>query len=131
MLFRSMIHKWEKVHNVKLRENESWDRLYQLWTDAEVCSICNIQLKTGNCADGRCLDHDHKTGYFRQICCRACNVGLDTSAHKDNKLGIKNITKTNTGSFMFQKVIKGVKYQKTLPTLEQAIAYKADFTKGK
>lgn len=122
-----MISKWDKVHNVKLRENETWDDLYKYWKDAKVCNLCNIQLTQGNHSSGKCLDHDHNTGYFRQICCRKCNSGYDMDCHKDNKLGIKNICKTKTGSYMFQKVIDGVKYQKTLPTLEEAIKYKEEF----
>lgn len=119
-----MIHKWINVHKIKLRENETWDEIYKNWSDATNCEICNIDLVRGNCINGKCLDHDHTTGYFRQICCRGCNSGYDVDCHTDNKLGIKNITKTKTGSYMFQKVINGVKYQKTLKTLEEAIEYK-------
>ena len=123
-----MIQKWKDVHLVKLRDNETWDDLYNLWNDAKLCNVCNVELKRGNRGDGKCLDHDHNTGYYRQICCRKCNSAYDIMCHKDNKLGIKNITKTSSGSYMFQKVIDGIKYQKTLPTLQEAIQYKIDFS---
>jgi len=124
---RIMIEKWEKVHNVKLRDNESWDDLYNKWDEASNCNVCKIELVRGNSRNGKCLDHDHETGYYRQILCRGCNVGYDISCHKDNRLGIKYITQTNTGSYMFQKTIKGVRYQKTLKTLEEAIQYRDNF----
>ena len=47
------------------------DELYDKYINTHCCDVCNKEFK--NSTD-RCLDHDHTTGEFRQILCRACNI---------------------------------------------------------
>ena len=46
------------------------DELYNKYINTHCCDVCNKDFK--NSLD-RHLDHDHETGAFRQILCRACN----------------------------------------------------------
>ena len=48
----------------------------------------------------------------------------NTKTRKNNKLGIKNITKTKCNTYRFKLVKNGIKYNKTFKTLEEAIEYR-------
>ena len=47
------------------------DKLYNKYINTHCCDVCNNEFK--NSLD-RHLDHNHDTGDFRQILCRACNT---------------------------------------------------------
>ena len=47
------------------------DELYNKYINTHCCDVCKIEFK--NSLD-RHLDHNHETGDFRQILCRACNT---------------------------------------------------------
>ena len=46
------------------------DELYKHYLNCSNCEMCSRSFK--NSYD-KCLDHDHSTGEFRFILCRACN----------------------------------------------------------
>ena len=54
---------------------EELDIIYDLYLHQELCYSCDcILTRNGdNSQDQACMDHDHTTHKFRQICCRACN----------------------------------------------------------
>ena len=70
---RIMITNW-KSYGIKLRDDEDWDSVYIQWFIQEKCVDCDCILTDGTEKGGRCLDHDHKTGFIRDIVCRRCNV---------------------------------------------------------
>lgn len=72
---KKLIHisLWKR-RNVKLRENETYDDLYNIYLNTTNCKDCNVLLVVGKrCKETKCLDHDHNTGYFRDIVCHSCN----------------------------------------------------------
>ena len=54
---------------------EELDIIYDMWLHQELCYSCDVKLTRNgdNSQDQACMDHDHTTHKFRQICCRSCN----------------------------------------------------------
>ena len=59
---------------IKLRPNEDWESVYLFYITCEECESCGIQLTRGRSSSSRCLDHDHSTGFIRDVLCNACNI---------------------------------------------------------
>lgn len=54
---------------------EDYNALHEEWLKQTNCELCNVELTTGkSCATRKCLDHNHKTGKFRNILCNYCNI---------------------------------------------------------
>ena len=49
---------------------DDYDNLYEVYIKTMKCGHCNKEFKNSH---DRCMDHDHYTGLFRKIVCRACN----------------------------------------------------------
>ena len=64
---------WKNL-GIQLRPNEDWLSVYLYWKTCEECENCGIQLTDGQASDSRTLDHDHSTGFIRNILCNACNI---------------------------------------------------------
>ena len=72
------ISNWKKS-GVKCDDfNGLYDKYISVWN----CEECNVELKEGNYKNKKCLDHNHKTGEFRNIICNRCNVNR---GFEDNK----------------------------------------------
>lgn len=55
--------------------SDDYEALYEKWKNTTHCEECNVELVGGNNgANRKCIDHDHKTGAFRNIICHICNV---------------------------------------------------------
>ena len=55
--------------------NDDYDMLYEKWKNTTHCEACNVELVEGNKGKHKkVIDHDHKTGAFRNIVCNSCNV---------------------------------------------------------
>jgi alpha-galactosidase/6-phospho-beta-glucosidase family protein len=69
------ISQW-KSRGIKLRPNEDWLSVYLFYITCEECENCGVELTTDryNTSTTRCLDHDHSTGFIRDVLCNACNV---------------------------------------------------------
>ena len=51
--------------------SNDFDTLYDLYINTDKCMYCE---KVFADSYDRCLDHDHKTGLYRAVLCRACNT---------------------------------------------------------
>ena len=55
--------------------SDDYDVLYTKWKETTHCEECDVELIEGNKGENKkTLDHDHKTGAFRNIVCNSCNV---------------------------------------------------------
>jgi hypothetical protein len=54
--------------------SNDYEALYNKWKDTSHCEECNVELIAGNGKNKKCLDHNHKTGVFRNIVCNRCNI---------------------------------------------------------
>ena len=55
--------------------SDDYDALHEEWLKQTHCEFCNVELTTGKpCLTRKCLDHNHKTGEFRNILCNYCNI---------------------------------------------------------
>ena len=121
-------HKTHTIHNyksydVKLRDGETYDMIYEKVQNTTHCELCNIELCDGLKPNGRCMDHDHGTGYFRYVLCRNCNGNYDKKLNKNNKLGHKWISIDGKPPYLyFRYKRKGFK-SKQSTSLTKLIAY--------
>tara|TARA_R100001594_G_scaffold113674_1_gene148545 strand:- start:309 stop:683 length:375 start_codon:yes stop_codon:yes gene_type:complete len=74
---RRRTHKkseWKCSYKVK----GNLDEIYDIWINATNCGYCNVKLTDDKKLKSttRCLDHNHTTGYMREICCHACNTKI-------------------------------------------------------
>lgn len=84
------ISNWKR-YGLICREGETYDDIYNYVMSVNNCELCNIELSNGASRyDCRCMDHNHETGYFRQVLCHNCNTKYDRKSHKLSK-------KTKTG----------------------------------
>ncbi len=91
------ISRWKKSVGLKLREGETYEMIYEKVYSTPNCQLCNVELCDGMKSNGRCMDHDHETGYFRKVLCRRCNAGYKRETQRNNKSGITGINMFENG----------------------------------
>ena len=66
-----VINNWKRRGVI----NDDFNSLYEYYLNCKFCEECEVELTIGyKSANRRCLDHDHKTGLFRNVLCNNCNV---------------------------------------------------------
>tara|TARA_R110001606_G_scaffold158946_1_gene302835 strand:+ start:132 stop:482 length:351 start_codon:yes stop_codon:yes gene_type:complete len=69
--------KLNRITNWKHRGviTDDFDELYEKYINTNNCEECNVELIHGMFGSNKkCLDHNHKTGQFRNILCQGCNL---------------------------------------------------------
>jgi len=61
------IRDWKKYGLIY----DDYNELYEVYIKTMNCQHCNKEFKNSK---DRCMDHDHITGLFRSIVCKACNT---------------------------------------------------------
>ena len=85
-------HNWNRL-GVKFDLLE-FEIIYNKYINSEYCELCNKEFLNRR---DRCMEHDHETGYFRNICCQKCNhLKADNANQKNNKSGYRGISKQKT-----------------------------------
>lgn len=78
---------------------DDFDKLYNYYINCWNCEKCGIELINGrHGANKKTLDHNHKTGEFRNVLCNTCNT---KQGHIDN-----NIVKLSNNEKMFKYRLK-------------------------
>ena len=70
---------------------DEFEEIYKQYIYSTNCELCGNKYKSRN---DRCMEHNHETGEFRNICCNSCNhLKSDKKMQSNNKSGHKYICK--------------------------------------
>lgn len=73
------------------------------------CELCNKQYKS---TKDRQLDHNHITGEPRNVICNRCNcMRIDRKINSNNKYSKNIYFNNNKNKFLFDKKVKGIRFQ--------------------
>tara|TARA_R110000796_G_scaffold25106_3_gene71169 strand:- start:355 stop:804 length:450 start_codon:yes stop_codon:yes gene_type:complete len=77
------VKNWKK-YGLVCRESETYKDIYYHVMSVNNCELCNVTF-SDDYKHQRSMDHDHETGYFRKVLCRACNANYKLSKPKTKK----------------------------------------------
>ena len=122
------IRNWMRIGLV-LREGETYKDIYAFVMSIDNCKICSVKFNNEVYSEKRCMDHCHRTGYFRQVLCMKCNKQFDRAIKSKTghrwispHIQRKNDRKNTTPYVIFQYARKGFK-PKGSTSLTKLIAY--------
>jgi len=116
-MYNKKIQKWKDRGLIAI----NYELIYDRWYYSSHCENCKCEYSNNNY---KSMDHDHKTGLFRNILCHSCNSNLNDS----NTSGTPNINwRNDRNCWRYTRVIKGKKYAKCSKDLEWLKNYKKEF----
>ena len=122
--YERTIYNWKKYGVIC----DDFNKLYEHHMSIDNCKLCKIEFNSDIRNQWRCLDHDHKTGLYRQTICHKCNRYFDTSISCRNITGHKNISfYTKRQDYVYEKMINGKRTKTYFKTLEEAVDFKNKF----
>jgi len=122
---RKKIYDWKRSGVI----SNDFNKLYEHHMNINNCQLCKVEFNKDIMMERRCLDHDHKTGLYRQTICHKCNIQFDKQKYKNNKSGYKNIILTVNNTYKYEKVVNGKRIAKYFKTIEEAVDFKNKFEK--
>jgi len=125
----STIYSWRRIG----LDVDNFEEIYQKYIHCKECELCGKQLP--NTKD-RQMDHCHKTGKFRNILCKSCNMSKFDRKSNDNISGHKLIyyhkaTKCKQGFYWLFKIWKDgkEKHIKSSVNLDKLIEFRDKWIK--
>ena len=126
----TIFYRWKKTGLIM----DNFEEIYQKYIYATHCELCNKNFLERN---DRCMEHNHETGEFRNICCQKCNVHKeDVKIQSNNSSGYKGISmkrnKKYTQGFIwvFTVMIDGKKKElKKMVDLQKLIEFAENWKK--
>ena len=86
--FKEYFKRYDPAKRRRTQKKSEWkcrfkvkgdlDEIYDIWINATNCGYCGVILTDDKRQKSttRCLDHNHITGYMREISCHACNTRM-------------------------------------------------------
>jgi len=131
--YREENRKYYNIYNWKNKglidsDDDGYEKIYQRYINTTNCDLCNLVLTINkyHTSTTKCMDHDHKTGLFRNIVCHKCNIKIgDIETPCKSNTGFKNIYYCKSRKrYLYAKLIDCKHYQKTFKTIGGVLAHK-------
>ena len=69
------ISQWKRYGLIDHYDN-NYETIYKIYSIQKMCSVCFKFFNNKKTIDFKCMDHCHKTGKLRRICCIYCNLNV-------------------------------------------------------
>ena len=79
---------WDTWKKIKVNLDD-FDSIYDKYKNTNECDLCKKPITSYT----KHLDHDHKTGNFRNVLCNVCNARRADIFYKSNTTGYRGISK--------------------------------------
>jgi hypothetical protein len=105
-------------------DNDNYEKINHRWLNTTNCDLCNVILTNDKSETNKEMEHDHKTGLFRNVVCHICNIKIrDKEAICRSNTGIKNITLYHEKYYKYSKTVDKKNVTKHFKELDDAICY--------
>ena len=111
--------KFHTINNWKKRGLiGDYDEIYDRYISSTHCELCNQPYIDTN---KKCMDHNHISGQFRNICCQSCNLNLP---RQDKEITYDKYIYPDGNNWKFSKTFKGKTYRKVRKSRIDLLCYK-------
>ncbi len=71
--YNKRITSWITYQQMK---SHDWEETYKRYEKTTECELCGVEFSSIKKRNAKILDHDHESGYVRNVCCCKCNNTL-------------------------------------------------------